>query len=75
MYRVEALAKTGATEQADNLLRTIPQSNDPDYYYLKGIIELYGGDSSKAKTYFTQGLQYDPGHIKCKDCLFKSKNC
>lgn len=38
MYKIEALAKTGATEEAENLLKEIPHSDDPDLYYLKGII-------------------------------------
>lgn len=28
--------------------------------YLKGIIELYSGDSSKAKSYFSEGIRLDP---------------
>lgn len=28
--------------------------------YLKGIIELYSGDSAKAKNYFTEGIRLDP---------------
>ena len=52
MYRVEALAKTGETDEATTLLKSIPASVDPDVSYLKGIIELYGGDSGKAKKHF-----------------------
>lgn len=75
MYRIEALAKTGATEQAEKLLKQIPHSNDPDLYYLKGLIELYSGDSAKAKKNFVEGLQFAPDHVKCKDCLHKAKTC
>ena len=28
-------------------------NNNPDFWYLRGIIELYGGDSARAKKYFT----------------------
>ncbi len=50
-------------------------ANDPDFYYLKGIIELYSGDSAKAKKHFADGLQLDPDHSKCKECLNKAKKC
>lgn len=55
-FKVEALAKTGEVTEALTLLKTIPVGNDqqsPDFWYLKGIIELYGGESSRAKKYFT----------------------
>lgn len=75
MYKIEALAKTGATDEADKLLKQLPHSNDPDLFYLKGLIELYSGDSGKAKNHFVQGLQFAPDHAKCKDCLHKAKAC
>lgn len=31
-----------------------------DVNYLKGLIELYSGDSGKAKRHFQEGLKYDP---------------
>jgi hypothetical protein len=34
--------------------------NTPEFYYLKGIIELYNGDSVKAKKYFAEGMRLDP---------------
>lgn len=49
--KVEMLAKTGATDEAKTLLRTVGGSG-PDGYYLQGIIELYSGDSAKAKKLF-----------------------
>lgn len=33
--------------------------------YLKGIIELYSGDSAKAKSYFSEGMRLNPENIKC----------
>ena len=60
------MAKTGVTDEALTLLKSIPSSADPDISYLKGIIELYSGDSGKAKKYFLEGLQLDPEHRKCK---------
>lgn len=66
MFKVEALAKTGETDEASALLKTLPSQADPDVSYLKGIIELYSGDSAKAKKYFMEGIQYDPDHTKCK---------
>lgn len=48
---------------------------NPDVSYLKGIVELYSGDSAKAKNYFMEGLQRDPDHAKCKECLNKAKRC
>lgn len=66
VIKTEALAKTGATDEALALIKTMQNSVDPDLSYLKGIIELYSGDSSKAKKFFMEGLQLDPDHIKCK---------
>jgi hypothetical protein len=45
MLKVEALAKTGMTIDAQTLIRVIPLANssNPDFWYLKGIIELYDG--------------------------------
>ena len=45
LYKVECLAKTGDTGTALSLLKTIPLANssNPDFWYLKGMIELYGG--------------------------------
>lgn len=51
-FRIESLAKTGETDTAASLLKTINNPMDPDLSYLKGMIELYSGDSSKAKNYF-----------------------
>ena len=45
-YKVECLAKTGDTTEALTLVKSIRVGLDqqsPDFWYLKGIIELYGG--------------------------------
>jgi len=47
------LAKTGSTEEAAKALRAIDHEKTPETMYLKGIIELYSGDSAKAKSYFS----------------------
>jgi DnaJ family protein C protein 7 len=52
--------KTGETDEARNLLNSLHNENTPDFYYLKGIIELYSGDSTKAKKYFSDGMRLDP---------------
>lgn len=76
VYRIEALAKTGDTDAASKLLSSYSGAgNDPDICYLKGLIELYSGDSAKAKKHFAEGIQLDPDHAKCKDCLNKAKKC
>lgn len=46
-----------------------------EIYYLKGIIELYGGDSAKAKKYLSDGMKMDPGHVKCQIALNNAKKC
>lgn len=77
MYKVECLAKTGDTSGASTLLKTISiatQSN-PDFWYLKGIIELYGGESLRAKKFFTEGMRLDPDNNKCRLALNKAKKC
>lgn len=66
MYRVEVLAKAGETDQATALLKNLSNRNDPYFMYLNGLIELYSGDSAKAKKYFAEGLQLDPNHAKCR---------
>lgn len=40
MYKVESLAKTGETADAQTLLKTITiaHNGNPDFWYLKGII-------------------------------------
>ena len=43
--------------------------------YLKGIIELYSGDSAKAKSYFSQGIRLDPENTKCQKALSKANKC
>ena len=43
--------------------------------YLKGIIELYSGDSAKAKSYFSEGIRLDPENIKCQKALSKDNKC
>jgi DnaJ family protein C protein 7 len=57
---VECLAKTGETNESSALLNSIHNENTPEFYYLKGIIELYSGDSSKAKKYFSEGIKLEP---------------
>lgn len=43
--------------------------------YLKGIIELYSGDSAKAKSYFSEGIRLDPENSKCQKALSKANKC
>jgi DnaJ homolog subfamily C member 7 len=75
LLRVECLAKTGQTNEANSLLSSIHNENTPDFYYLKGIIELYSGDSNKAKKHFSDGIRLDPDNIKCQKALNKAKRC
>ncbi len=77
MFKVECMAKMGDTAGALTLLKTIPSATaqHPDYWYLKGIIELYGGDSGRAKKFFMEGMRLDPDNNKCRLALNKSKNC
>lgn len=50
-------------------------NGNPDFWYLKGIIELYSGDSNRAKKYFVQGIRLDPDNQKCRIALNKAKKC
>lgn len=50
-------------------------SGNPDMWYLKGIIELYGGDSLRAKKLFAEGMRLDPDNQKCRLALNKAKKC
>ena len=75
MKKVECLAKIGQTEEAGQLLSSMHSENTPEYFYLKGIIELYNGNSEKAKKLFSDGLRLDPENVKCKKSLNKAKQC
>lgn len=77
MWKVEALAKTGATTDALTLLKSIQSAtnNSPDTWYLKGIIELYSGESGRAKKFFAEGMRLDPDNTKCRISLNKAKKC
>lgn len=77
MYKVQVLAKNGKTTEANNLIKNISlaHNGNPDTFYLKGMIELYSGDSAKAKKIFMDGLKLDPDHAKCKTSLNKAKKC
>lgn len=77
LYKVECMAKTGDTVGALTILKPIPiaSNQQPDFWYLKGIIELYGGDSGRAKKFFQEGMRLDPDNTKCRLALNKSKNC
>lgn len=77
MSKVECLAKTGDTPSALTLLKTIPMATqaNPDFWYLKGIIELYGGESGRAKKFFIEGMRLDPDNNKCRLALNKAKKC
>jgi DnaJ family protein C protein 7 len=71
------MAKTGDTANALTLLKSISiaTNQSPDTWYLKGIIELYGGDSARAKKFFMEGMRLDPDNTKCRLSLNKAKNC
>lgn len=77
MYKVESLAKTGDTADALTLIKTIPMAHNgnPDFWYLKGIIELYGGDSARARKFFLEGMRLDPDNGKCRLALNRAKKC
>lgn len=77
-FKVECLAKTGDTIDALTLVKTIRVGLDqqsPDFWYLKGIIELYGGESGRAKKFFAEGMRLDPDHKKCRLALNTAKKC
>lgn len=77
MFKVECMAKTGDTSGALTLIKSIPSATaqHPDTWYLKGIIELYGGDSGRARKFFMEGMRLDPDNTKCRLALNKAKNC
>ena len=75
MKKVECLAKIGQTVEAGQLLNSMHAENTPEFFYLKGIIELYNGNSDKAKKLFSDGLRLDPENLKCQRALNKAKRC
>lgn len=44
-------------------------------YYLKGIIELYQGNSERAKKVLIDGMKLDPDSKKCREALKNAKKC
>lgn len=44
-------------------------------YFLKGLIELYGGNSERAKKVLLDGMKLDPDNKKCREALRKAKRC
>jgi len=68
LIKCELLAKTGDTDEAKNVLRQLEGTgtSTSDTNYLRGLIELYSGDSTKAKKFFQEGLKYDPENDKLK---------
>lgn len=75
MKKVECLAKAGQTDEARQLLSSIAGENTPEFFYLKGIVELYSGNSDKAKKLLSDGLRLDPESLKCQRALNKAKKC
>lgn len=75
IIKCELLSKTGDTAEARNVLRTLENggASNSDLNYVKGLIELYDGDSTKAKKFFTEGLKYDPDNQKLKTVLNNAK--
>ena len=45
----------------------------PDVYYLKGLIEMYNGNSEKAKSVLIDAMRIDPDNTKCRDLLKRAK--
>ena len=75
LIKCELLAKTGDTDEAKNVLKNAEGSgaSTGDINYLRGLIELYSGDSGKAKKYFMEGLKYDPDNEKLKKTYNNAK--
>ena len=44
-------------------------------YYLKGIIDLYNGNSERAKKILIDGMKVDPDNKKCREALRKARKC
>jgi DnaJ family protein C protein 7 len=51
----------------------LANSSNPDFWYLKGIIELYDGETLRAKKLFAEGMRLDPDNAKCRVVLSKTK--
>ncbi|CAD8047804.1 unnamed protein product [Paramecium primaurelia] len=63
----ECLARTSNINQAQEQLRLIQDKHGPraETYYLKGLIELYGGSPDKAKSILQEGVRQDQNNKKC----------
>jgi DnaJ family protein C protein 7 len=53
----------------------LANTKNPDFWFLMGLIDLYGGNSLKAKKCFAEGIRLDPEHEKCRLSLAKAKKC
>ncbi|CAK58586.1 unnamed protein product (macronuclear) [Paramecium tetraurelia] len=63
----ECLARTGNANQAQEQLRLIQEKfgTRAESSYLKGLIELYGGNPDKAKSILQEGVRQDYNNKKC----------
>ncbi|CAD8059216.1 unnamed protein product [Paramecium sonneborni] len=63
----ECLARTANINKAQEQLRLIQDKygSRTETYYLKGLIELYGGSPDKAKSILQEGLRQDQNNKKC----------
>lgn len=71
ILQIECLAKMGCAERSNEVLISLGNElgNNPDIYFLRGIIYLYSDNCDHAKKMFTEGLRLDPDDEKCKAAL------
>lgn len=77
IIQVESMIKLGLSQQASNNLTKIQNliGNVPDLYYLKGLLELYEGNTERAKKILLDGMKLDPDNKKCREALKKARKC
>lgn len=57
------------TDSANKIFQSIGSDSiaNADAYYIKGIIELYSGNSERANKLFRKGMELDPDNSKCRN--------
>lgn len=74
---IECMAKVGETDRASKWLMQLQSEHGstPDVYYLKSIIDLYNGNSERAKKILLDGMRIDPDNKKCRELLKLVRRC
>ncbi len=66
---VENLINRGQLDEAERILESMGQSNDPHWYYLKGQVNYKRGWTQQAYSYFSMAYNMQPGNPIYRDAF------